>query len=84
MLRRVTHPGSWVVISWVLFEDPASPGEFSRPPEHALGLAQRGQAGRASFQIGMAGRRAAVLDELEHLLADRSGGQIERRLLTAM
>ena len=129
-LRRIVRPGGWVAIWWMLFEDPASPDEFSRAAEQALGDSPTAAApGRLPFQIDVASRRAdleaagfagvraelirsaawldaaqvralyatlaivlrrpaaeqaAVLDRLEHLVADRFGGQVERRFLTAI
>jgi SAM-dependent methyltransferase len=129
-LRRVLRPGGWAAIWWMLFEDPASPDEFSQAAELVLeGSPTTAEPGRLPFQIDMPARRAdleaagfagvraelirsaawldaaqvralyatlaivlrrpaaeqaAVLDELEHLVADQFGGRVERRFPTAV
>ncbi|HEV2372221.1 MAG TPA: class I SAM-dependent methyltransferase [Streptosporangiaceae bacterium] len=84
-LRQILRPGGWVAVWWMLFEDPASPDEFTRAAEQVLGGSPNyTEPGRLPFQVDLPARQADLADagftevqaELVHSAARLGAAQV--------
>ncbi|MDP9332321.1 MAG: class I SAM-dependent methyltransferase [Actinomycetota bacterium] len=62
-LRRLLHPGGWVAIWWMLFEDPNTLDDFAAAAQTVLGVSPPIiEPGRPPFQIDETARCAGLRD----------------------